>query len=213
MRSGDVILEEASEEIGLEIERIDYIDGIEIYLKGHTYPYKGLPSAEAIWATNIVKKLLFFAWIPKIRQTAIYVMKPYILSNHLQTPTTRSLANFLSHFTSKDLAQTIAHVFEYDAAYRFRIQSFACETDIQRIIRNPHKETRKLFVLAAQTEYYPRIQRTIKYLSLLSLLLLIPPIRSKFKIAVQGIEEMHPDEADKYWMSQKTDLWKNPQIL
>lgn len=206
MSSRETILEEIDE--GIEIESVDYSDGIKVYLKGYKHPYKGLPSAEAIWATNIVKKLLFFVWIPRIRQTAIYVMKPYIIDNRLQTPTTRYLTKVLIHFVSTDLTQTIAHVFEYDAAYRFRIQSFASETATDTLLRNPHREVRKLFVLAAQKEYYQRIQRTIQRLSTLSLLLLIPPIAHKFRKAVGDITEVQPDEADRYWMSQKTDLWK-----
>jgi hypothetical protein len=50
------ILTEATE--GWEVERIEYGNGINVYVKGAEFPHKGLPSPEAIWAINLVKKSL-----------------------------------------------------------------------------------------------------------------------------------------------------------
>ena len=43
------------------IDRIEYTDGIKVYVKGIPYARKGFVTPEAIWSCNILKRVLILA--------------------------------------------------------------------------------------------------------------------------------------------------------
>src|SRR5581483_706903 len=104
-----VIADEARPE-GLVVEMVDYTDGIRVHIKGHSEPFKGMPTEGAVNAIAVIKKLLKLQPI----EAMWAAIQPHVLKTAFQQPVTRELCKM---FPSR-LGITVAHVFEYDSAYR-----------------------------------------------------------------------------------------------
>lgn len=212
---------------GYTVERVDDSGPILVYLQGHSYPHKGLPTADAIWATNIVKRLALeyarIAWLfPKSALESFGritkpIMSPYILKEEHQTDSTKAIYRMLLTFfteleiqNSTSLAQTVSHIFEYDSAYRFRVQDLATETDSIRLCRNPQEEIRRLLAINKERDY-TIVSRKFNRIAMLALLgLYITKVRRAFKKAIQNdFAQLHFDENDRYWASLKKDYKYN----
>lgn len=96
-----------------EVERIVLDGGIFIYLKGHPYPHKGMPTPEAVFAVNQAKRLLmqglrtFGIWlivVPRWKllraytQLAIDPLRPIMLKYEYLTPQAQEVQRLISGF-------------------------------------------------------------------------------------------------------------------
>lgn len=217
----DEILAEAR--TGDIVERVEFRDGIYVYLKGHTMPHKGLPTPEAIHAANIAKRLflsLIKLWyVPYVVEIFIQIggkiLSPFFLKPEYQQVSTRVIQAMIYDFatslrySSKHadiLAKIVSHIFEYDAAYRLRIQDLANETS-KELLRNPQKEILRLLEINKKRDYTVVSSKFRKVVLVIYFALFLPPIRKAFNIAVENsnFKDLQMDENDRYWASLKDD--------
>lgn len=204
----------------LEIDRLEFNTGIQVYLVGHALPQKGLTTAQAIWSVNVVKSLITnfvsifgILLIPFHKRfleafTAVgwRAMEPHILKYQYLTPTAQTVYDLLSPLGDR-AAKLFSHVVEYDQAYRFRLQDLCSETTRELLLDNPRKEIKYLLALHAKRDYRT-MQKKVAMLSHIILLALwIPSVKRAFKVALLRIDftKLQFDEADRYWAAMKTD--------
>jgi len=223
------------------VEKIECGNGIKMYLKGHKYPVKGMPTAEALVAINVVKKILIWwvktfahpAMVPlvlfslvghkktieniitDIRLTLKPIVLPIFLKPEYRDPGILELEKLLSNFFNElgidtlYFPEIVAHVFEYDSAYRFRLVDIMSETNVDKIVNSPWREISKLTKLLIQREgAYKEMKIKFKMLKLLLLVALLhPKIRRAFCRAAgqMDISKLQYDDADKYWALKRTD--------
>lgn len=152
------------------------------------------------------------------------IISPYILKEQYQTPFTREIQKltyrFLIHlgFTSEfvsgftvdpalKFSKIFAHAFEYDNAYRLRVQDLFNETTKEAMVENPRKEIKRLIDILGERDMEYVADKFRKIGTLISVLLL----HSQFKDAlVKALSEadfskLQPDENDRYWMCHRED--------
>lgn len=105
------------------------------------------------------------------------------------------------------LAKTVATIFEYDDAYRYRVEDIASETNKAALVKNPRTEILrllKIFVEREKTHATIMIERAVK---LLSFLLLHPKIKRAFVEAVMTVDfkRLGLDNADRYHVLPRVD--------
>lgn len=190
---------------GLEVERVEFNNGIFIYLKDHPFPQKGLPTPEAILAINQVKKLikaglkywyLFPLYRPLFREIAWNVLYPFIIKYEFLTPAAQEVFDILKQIITEQEAKIIAHVIEYDGAYRFRLMDLCSETTF--ITR---KEIKRLLEINKRRDYLVVSNKIQKIGTVL--LLLWPWIKKPLQTA--NLTKLSFDAADRYWGTFKTD--------
>lgn len=189
----------------LEAERIE---GNLLYLKGHRYPLKGIPSVEKVKQASVLKKALTRPWktvdIPE-DTLGIFATELYRIVEIL-TKNTR-------------LAHKIAFIVEYDQAYRYRLQDLFTSSTKEVLVSHPFEEILRLQALHRERDRidftYTDGQRTrsvnythnkIWYLFPLAALY-IATHRRRWKKAMQQAtyNNLVLDEGDKYWASMKKD--------
>ncbi len=197
----------------LEVERIEFDHGIRIYLKGHLYPQLGMPTPQAIWAVNIVKSLIKHGMILFVLNRTAWksigwrALEQHILKYEFLTPTAQGIYDFIVAFNGDtQLAKILAHVIEYDGAYRFRLMDLMTETDFIALNQHPIKELKRLFAVHKQRDYQ-EVSDKLGKLHKLSYFLLWPPLRKRFRYALAHTElsKLCFNEIDEYWAKQKTD--------
>jgi hypothetical protein len=95
----------------------------------------------------------------------------------------------------------IAHLIEYDTAYRYRIEDILSETTKEKLLKNPRKEIKRLAEIFKQREPKGHLFQKFNYFSSLArLALLHPKIKRAFKKALEVVDfkQMQLDEADRY---------------
>jgi hypothetical protein len=220
-----------------EVEKVEYEGGIKIYLKGCDFPQKGLPTPEAIFSINQIKKILLTSvktfhvlllLLPKQKLINAFntvcwgIISPYTLKPEYRTDFTLEIGSFIYRFmveygiekkSSERFANIISHIFEYDNAYRLRVQDMFTSSSDRQLFDNPRQELKRLLKLNRVREFK---SKKIKYLpstkfkifhNLLSVALLSPKIKKCFKKALQGIDftKLQFDKGDLYWALQRTD--------
>lgn len=227
-----------------KIDRIEYMDGIQIYIDGAPFPQKGLPTAESIWSINVIKKTIIeaiklfatpqfclsgamFMILPKrkfmnklvasFNRICWGVLNPHILKTEYKTPIAQELTDMISSFAEElgidiehchKLGQIIAHVIEYDNAYRYRLEDLMSETSKGRLTKSPIKEIHRLCGLLQERDVNPIVKKNAKRLAwFLTLLLLSPRIRKSFKKVLTNctFSKLQLDESDTYWCLIRED--------
>lgn len=197
----------------LEVDRIEFDRGIRVYVKGHEYPQKGMPTPQAIWAVNVVKTLLrrglllFFLNRSAWKAIGKRAMKHYFIKYEFLTPTAQSTYDFLKVFLrDAGTAKLIAHIVEYDGAYRFRLMDMMSETDRYKMWKDPSGELRRLLILNRQRDYQV-VSDKLAAVEPLLYMLYLPWIRNRFREALMYTDffKLQFDKADAYWASMKTD--------
>lgn len=192
-----------------------------VYLKGYKYPHKGVPDIEAIRAINLVKTELMrlvktwhkYLLTPQKALTdfetyAYACIESKIMNLKDMTPFAREL-HYLIVVGTHDtlLAKIIAHIFEYDGAYRFRVQDVLSETTRERLLADPVCEIGRLLKLYERRDD-PRVAEKIGKMVRLGLWALrIPSVRKQFSEALMQIDfsKLQFDENDRYWACYKRD--------
>ncbi len=202
------------------VEKIDYSDGIKIYYKGGQFPCYGFPTPEAVNAINKVKRLLInslklfntfslitlfilnykftkkiIEWFNNISYEFLY---PYLLKDEYLTRPAREIKRVLSDI-DPTMATTIAHLIEYDAAYRYRLQDMFYEMDDILFMMNPKREIKRCLNICKKRDHEGVFN---KYAQLYKLLY-IPKFRKA--ISKINLKEMSYQDADFYWCCLRGD--------
>lgn len=212
-------------------EKIEYVpfQGILIHVKDALHPKKGFPTLEAVFSINQVKSIimeslrylpilfLFFSkrtLLTTFNNLANKSITPHKIKEIYLCPAAYSTHLFVYTFLIKldipqplalSVALNIAHIVEYDDAYRYRIQDIATEARIHDIKGSPRKELKRLLaIFSSRTTdvVHLKIQRLI---TPLLYLLLIPKYDEAFTSAASHIKGMKYDEADWYWVCTRGD--------
>lgn len=215
------------------VESISTENGLFLNIKGAEFPYKGMASLDAIAGMNIAKrllikgitvvsplKLIFQSYRTKViyaySDIAYMATKPFVLKEEHRTSFTNELNRFTKNLlnnlnirekTSDILAKTISHIFEYDSAYKFRIQDILSETTPERLYNAPIQEINRLLHISHQRDYEVVSTKFKAIGKILTFSLLIPSIRKAFKKAIKesNFENLQLDENDRYWTAQRID--------
>ena len=106
-----------------------------------------------------------------------HVLEEHLLEHENQVPVAKELEKFVTVFlkvlgiedeTAERTAATIAAIFEYDDAYRYRLQDILSETTKDKLLEDPVKEMTRLAQIYAEREESERMAQDFKTLVLLS---------------------------------------------
>ena len=220
------------------IEYVKYL-GILTHIDGATYPRKGNPTPLAVHLINIIKTLLLqslkhpktllltnkqevllsFNIVFEKTFSPIIIGEEYRVREEYLCPTAYGVMKFTESFLttlgydkniSHQFAYNVAHIFEYDDAYRYRLQDIITECNIQILKFTPTKEIKRLLIIlnereAPNNQTAPKITRHI--LQVLPLLL-IPKVKKAFKQSVHHLDKCKYDASDAYWACLKGDEYK-----
>lgn len=208
--------------------------GMLSYYTDHPFPFKGQPYEEAAEANNIVKKLTLGLlmslvpqryWLEKILfnycRLADYTNRRFYLKKEYYKIFGSELWNVTYFFfrylgissdVSYRLGRVICNLFEWDDAYRYRIQDLLSESSKENWI-NPKKEIKRLLILFNQREKLVNageVGLDIKFrkvIKLTSLLFLIPKFKKAFVFSVKlsDFKKLQFDDTDRYWCNQFQD--------
>ena len=202
--------------------------GLLRYVEGASYPAKGVPTPNAIFAINQVKTLVKLAskyspFLILVKKETLLkdfnllfdkLFQPYIIKEEYLCPTAfytqRFITNFLMNLgldpqISQTTAHNLAHTLEYDDAYRYRFQDIINEADLSQLQISPRKEIKRLLLLWKERDNPAVTEKVIKLVTPLLYLLLIPKVKKAFIQAIPHIKGIRPDPADLYWMSIRND--------
>lgn len=113
----------------------------------------------------------------------------------------------ITNGTAYDTGKLGATLMEYEPVYLLRLQDLFNEANESELIAHPRKELKRLLKLYLEREKYKGnfgTEASLKFLamfSLLSLVLLIPPIKKAFCFTVKSAnwDKLRMDEIDIYW--------------
>ncbi len=173
--------EKVRNEIGESWEEIDRIEGNLIYLKGHPYPWKGIPTIEGIAMANEVKTAL--------KDKSIFqFLKAKVKLPQNPLPITKEIIKMTN-------SKKIAAIFEYDAAYRLRFQHLFSHSTKETL----YKDIPKLLEISKECDL-PEVHAKIA-----ALIKIIPKTIVKWRIQKVNYANLTLDEADTYWLKFRTD--------
>lgn len=218
-----------TELVGWKINEVRWgKNGIETIIDGADFPSRGYAPPEAVFANNIVKRLII-SGLPVVNplryQEAISafgeiswkIMSPYILKSEYLTPFSKEIEKmarvFLTEIGSKWIfktAKVIAHLFEYDNAYRMRLEDLFNESSPDLLLNNPRKEIVRLLELNRTREvtYKQDVSKKFKLVAnVLGTILLVPKVNKAFKKAIKAVEykNLCIDNIELYWMCHRQD--------
>jgi len=203
--------------------------GLLRYIEGASYPAKGVPTPNAIFAINQIKltiKLLvkYSPFLILVKKETLLkdfnllfdkLFQPYVIKPIYMCPTAYYLYKTIKEFlmvleidtpTAGTFAHNLSHILEYDDAYRYRFQDIINEADLIQLQTNPRKEIRRLINIYKQREHnqvvFIKLERLI---TPILYLLYIPKVKKAFINSIHHIIGARPDPADLYWMSIRND--------
>lgn len=178
-----------------EISHITTEDGIRVHLKGHPHYICGFPTFEAVHAINIVKKCLLLQPLAAARAA----LAPYTMQVHLMCPPARAIR---STFPGT-LGLIVSHVIEYDSAYRARLHGAIMAVSSYDLQHAPIRSILACIKRNRQNDYLAAHKKIRAAGAALILCLCWPPFRTRFRRL--DFKALYPDEADLYWLRQRTD--------
>jgi len=219
-----------------EIDYIEYEGGIKIYYKDADFPRKGFPTSEAIFACNIVKRLLIESSklplyllvfrrkalvqaIISFNTIALKVISPYIIRYEYRTPLAQELYCIIKWILQDlgipkqacyEFAMIVSMLIEYDDAYRFRIQDIMDETSKSFLLTGLRTEIKRLLKILKDRDnpgVYTKFERITKII----LVMLLWPKFNKIvrnAIVLCKLDKLQYDLADKYWVCMRNDDYK-----
>ncbi len=141
-----------------------------------------------------------------------YLVKPELmtpLASEFQALLGGTLMNLgISTDISTQFALVVGSIFEYDNAYRYRLQDLFSETNKELLVRFPYLETKRLFILYLTREKIPVVrQKFSRFYRILTIPLLIPSIHSAVIKALYNCDfkRLQYDENDIYWCRIRKD--------
>jgi hypothetical protein len=214
----------------VEVESVNHEGAITLGIKDADFPWKTLVSAENLWASNMMKAVIIQGmkitppWILLLKRDKVIdsflmvgkkIMTPHFLKEEHMTTFSKEFQWCLFTFMveigidenkADKVAEILVHLFEFDNAYRFRMQDIFHATTKKKLQR-PSKEMRRLIglVMERNTETVG-IKFKLAY-KVVSLMLLVPKYRRAFKTVVEGVDlkNLQFDKGDLYWTAVRTD--------
>lgn len=195
-----------------EVEKIEYGGEFKTYVKGAIYSKKGLYIPEALYACNIVKRLivnfpLVLLNLRKFNDVGMKVVGSFILNDKYRLEFIKEfqklISNFIGTVNGHKFAQIFSTLIEYDFAYKIRIMDILSETTQKQLSIMPYRECKRLLRILISREN-DIVAKNIKKFSWLLILLWTPKYRKAFRKALQLVDfsKLQYDESDRYWASQ-----------
>ncbi len=213
----------------MNVKEVDFTNGIQVWYEGCDTPRKGFPYPEATIAMNLCKRVLMeglrlpklaFLRPEKLIRSYLNVcfreISPHILSEEYMTPCAKEIKKFVFMFlyslginidVSLDFARVFSTIFEYDDAYRFRVQDLLTETCKEELMK-PRKVIARLLKLLKEREKYDAVPGKFLLISrFLTLGLYIPKVRKAYTKALNmsRFQNFQFDETDRFWMQYRKD--------
>lgn len=143
-------------------------------------------------------------------------LKPYMIKHEFLCPTAYNLNNSIllflndlgiSESTASKFSYIISHIFEYDDAYRYRLQDIATEIKVDKFEENALSEIKRVLKIYLEREVNGAVaSKVAKVMRLLKVILKVKSVRTAFtKAFLFGVNGMRYDEADYYWVSMRGD--------
>ncbi len=231
-------------------KEVIYDGEVKIIVEGAEFPLKTGPTAECLFAINLIKKnilefinvitapqfypsLLLIFLLPKrklvtrilnsFNRISNIVLRPYknykFYSRDFKmnlTAPARGIGKFTELFlicykinekTAHRTAETLAHLIEFDGAYRFRLLDMISVADYENMRKSPRKEIQRVLKISSEREGVKEVKPKLKLLSTLVWILEIPSIKKAFRKAlkVDKFSMFSIDIEDWYWMSLRTE--------
>ncbi len=132
------------------------------------------------------------------------------------TPFSLELGKFITTFlynvgitekTAVEFGKIVANMFEYDNAYRFRLQDLFTASSLKDMKEKPYKEICRLLKLSKERDS-EGVSQKFRYIKpILFLAFLIPKVKKAFIKTLDLIEfkNLQLDEIDLYWIAMRTD--------
>lgn len=201
--------------------------GALVYIKNASYPHKTIPISEAVGQINILKEytkqniynLVFLFGITKfINNFNVFFEKcffNYRVEVKYMCPFAKSvfyiindIANYLNLKNKPTIAQfayNIAHVFEFDDAYRYRAQDVFSMLNALNFNKNIRKELRRVFDIALGREVHePQRNKMAKLYKLIIYSTYIPGLSKALKAVIPVyLYALRFDAGDIYWAGFK----------
>jgi len=202
-----------------------------LHLEGASYPMKGWYQPEIIAELNIIKAIILRA--AQFPAALLLVNKEkammafnglydkifhYTLNEPYLLPAAKGFYKFTSQFLihvgidptiAKQFCFRVAHIIQYDDAYRYRLQDILSETTHAQITSKPRQELLRLTsILTKRTPKGNLVANKLKLIiTPVSYLLLVPKYRKAFIKAMTEdvLKDMQYDDADRYWACLKND--------
>lgn len=206
-------------------------DGLYLHAQGAPYPQKGFANAEILSALSIVKRfiresLFLFSNKPvtaslllvsteellsRFNEVCNRVLHDHYIKHKYLTPASKAVEVILTILLTKlgvkkevadDFACIIAHIAQYDDAYRFRIQDLANELSVEDLMKSPSKEVSRLMDIWISRDDYTVAQKVKKIKPLISALLKLPKYKEAIVYVAKtyDLRKLRPDDGDVYWM-------------
>lgn len=206
------------------------------WLEGAEYPIKGYPHNESVYRINVAKRLMiqglkFFSkniyalpftikglekLLESYNEVSLKIIGEDIYVTSFLTPFSLELGKFITTFLynigtkesiAVDFGKIVANMFEYDNAYRFRLQDLFTASSKSDFIENPYKEISRMLKLSKERDS-DSVSQKFRYIKpLIFLAFLIPKVKKAF-IKTLGLIEfknLQLDEIDLYWVGMRTD--------
>lgn len=189
-------------EMTREFSQVSRVEGNCIYLEGHPYPFKGIPTPERVRAINEIKQMFKFPWRWNTKK-ALKIIEPHRQPTKNLTPIAREIIKIIPN----SIGELVAYVLEYDIAYRFRLQDLFSETDKETLSRRPIREILRLLAINKRRDY-AGVHRKIRGAGVIAILaLILPPFRKAFRRTLQTADfnELILDAGDRYWLKRRKD--------
>ncbi len=216
------------------IQKITLENGIKLYIKGAQFPQKGCPTPEAILVVNTIKRILLsflssgliptskHRLIRSFNKVTFPIISSFWIKDVYLTSFTRELKNLIFNFLinwnigneqAMWVAKTISHIFEYDNAYRYRLQDILGETskeklllfkEIQRLAKIAYDRDDKLLSIKSKNRIGTQFR---KVALVLAFIIYIPGVRKALKKALIqcNFNNFLMDESDRYWSYLRLD--------
>lgn len=188
-------------------DRMTWEGGAKVYFNGYPYPAKGYLTQDKVWAVNTAKECLKYPYLwPIVGKIANKAMNPYLLKPEYLNDFAREIQTIIPN----KIGQLIANILEYDNAYRLRLQDLFSETTKESLAAQPIREILRLLAINKRRDL-PDVHAKLRYAAyFLILILLWPPLRFKFKKAINqsNFKNLQLDESDLYWLKIRTDYDK-----
>lgn len=205
-------LDDAARELdkqGEEVDRVVLDDYYKIYLKGHVYPLKGMPTVEAVNAINVVKdigkKMLRQSWRAPKKTLEQFVNLTYPIITPYLPPKLVPVAREVERMIGGRLGTVLASVLELDSSYRARFQDMMSSTSQYGWRKRPLRTLWKAVQINRRRDY-AGVHRKIRFLAFFIALHIITH-REAWERAFKECDyaKLCYDQGDLYWASKRTD--------
>ena len=208
-------------------------DGILQYIDGKNdtlIPQRGFPDSDAILACAVSKRLLITLlsmrplMLPTIKNlekilanyndVSLKVLNDYIFL--YQTPVADEFKKIIYRFLlgikvkeqiAFETSIIISTLFEYDNAYRFRLQDLFTATTKEYLIKHPYKGILNLLKIQKERDHLGVHKKFALIKPIATLVLLIPKFRKAYVSALSqsDFSRLQFDDIDEYWVAQRVD--------